>query len=161
MSARQSGLRAACLAVGLWLCLPGTAAATDLNQVDVAGKNYVTLVFFEMFLTADCYQFEKDNTFVGTQGLLVGEWSNESMTIVVIPVILEFTINYVEVKLVSPENPVITCITVASDKLMIGTLMNDEEDSGFFVGIQAPKCRRPGRVTGELKPFPDHTVPAR
>lgn len=115
----------------------------DSAAAGVGGKNYFTIVSFLDFINGDCFQFEDDNTFIASNGLIIGEWSEEG--------ILFF--DYFEVTIDSPENPVYTFIEVLGGKVIAGKIETDDGDSGFFAGFESERiCAYPARRPGNKQP---------
>lgn len=137
MLSRLSALAIVCGAMLLPLATPQVASA------DVSGKNYFTIVMFLDFLNTDCFQFNDDDTFVASFGLITGEWSEES--------ILFFS--FYEVEIESPENPLYTFLEFAGGRFIAGKIETDDGDSGFFAGIESERiCAYPARRPGDKSP---------
>jgi|GEM_PF-4036249 len=134
MLSRLSALMILCGALLLPLAAPQTASA------DISGKNYFTIVSFLDFFNTDCFQFNDDDTFVASFGLITGEWSEESI----------FFFSYYEVEIESPENPLYTMIEFMGGRFIAGKIETDDGDSGFFAGIQSERiCAYPAREPGK------------
>lgn len=151
-------LSALFLAASLFLAAPRKAAAIDLNDVDVEGRSYFMLVSFADFFNGDCFKFEEDNFFQASYGLIVGEWSYESETFALL-----FTVNYVEVDVLSASEATITCITALDNRVIVGKIETNDGDGGFFLGVESDICEFPARVPEDkpMAPVPDNTVPRR
>ena len=151
-------LSALFLAASLFLAAPREAAAIDLNDVDVEGRSYLMLVSFADFFNGDCFKFEEDNFFQASYGLIVGEWSYESETFALL-----FTVNYVEVDVLSASEATITCITALNDRVIVGMIETNDGDGGFFFGVESDICEFPAREpeSKPIQPVPDNSVPRR
>jgi hypothetical protein len=128
------------------LALPSTASA------DPKGKQYTVLEFISFFGNWDCYRFENDNTFISTYGLIQGEFTTEELCLFRIFGICVFSIDYYEVKIDSPSNPVYTLFDLGdfvSAQIIIGKIETDD-DNGFFLGFESPICAYPARCCPKL-----------
>jgi hypothetical protein len=147
MSSIPSRLAAGLLALCLGMAFPSSAEAIPGGGIDISGspegKSYFTFVFFADFLNGDCFKFNSDESFVASYGLLIGEWSEESVGI------LFFSFTWYEVAFDSPENPLFTLIALMDGKVILGKIDTDDGDSGFFLGIESQICEYPARVPGK------------
>lgn len=158
MHRRSTCLSILLLTLGLCFSAPRDAAAIDLNEVDVAGRSYLTVVSFIDLFNGDCFQFGEDDEFTGSMGLLIGTWEPDSETFA-----LFFTVNFVTVELLSATEATITAITAFDNAIIVGLIETDDGDGGFFLGFESMICAFPARTTenSPLKPIPDNTVPSR
>ena len=135
---------------------PQSASAIDLNDVDVENRSYLTFTFFADIFNDDCFFFGEDDEFTASFGLIIGEWSLESETIA-----LFFTINYVEVDILSATEATITGITALDNRILVGKIETNDGDNGYFLGIESQICDFPARKPGNegVGPIPDNNVP--
>ncbi len=142
----------------VFLAAPRDAAAIDLNEVDVAGRSYLTLVSFIDLFNGDCFEFGEEDEFTGSMGLLIGTWEPDSETFA-----LFFTVNFVTVELLSATEATITAITAFDNALIVGLIETNDGDGGFFLGFESMICDFPARSPSDetLTPIPDNTVPSR
>ncbi len=137
--------------------MPRSAWAIDVNDVDVAGRDYFVFLSFAGFFNGDCMQFGEEDEFTASNGLIIGTWSIESETVA-----LFFTINFVEVEILSATDAKITAITALDNRILAGMIETDDGDGGFFVGIESDICAVPAKTTPALAPIPEsRPLPAR
>lgn len=125
-------------------------AAPTPAQADPTGKGYTTLEFISIFGNWDCYRFEDDGTFISTYGLVIGEYEEVDICLFSLPIIgCVFSIPSYEVTIDSPSNPKYTALDVsdfiAALPIIIGKIETDDDDQGFFIGIESPICLYPAR----------------
>lgn len=119
-------------------------------QADPTGKGYTTLEFISIFGNWDCYRFEDDGTFISTYGLVIGEYEQVDICLFSLPIIgCVFSIPSYEVTIDSPSNPKYTALDVSDFlpalPIIIGSIETDDDDQGFFIGIESPICLYPAR----------------
>jgi hypothetical protein len=144
------------IAFALLVGLSSTAEAIDVNEVDVEGRSYLTIFSFAQITNGDCFEFKEDGDFIASFGLIIGEWTNESETIA-----LFFTVNFVEVEILSATDATITAITALDNRIIAGKVDTDDGDSGFFIGVESDICAFPAKTDAvaedepALTPVPD------
>lgn len=145
----------------LIVCSAAVMGTPTTAQAAVEGKSYTVLEFISIFGNWDCYRFAEDDQFISTYGLIRGEYSTEELCLFEILGICLFSIDTYVVEIESPVNPKYTALDISdfipNVPILIGTIATDDDDQGFFIGIESPICLYPARCcpkTPERTPTP-------